>query len=401
MKRVILLCLTVISTISLAQNVTENKLNFSYTQLPLVPISMEYTNYNIVIERNYEKANEDSLMAYQVRLEAATIAYDTEMAAWQAQKKAVFQDYYTKMAVWQKAVNAGTPSQRPIDPIIPIQPTMAVVKDPGLNSDIQDATVNSQINIQGYDMGEGGATITLGINPLSNVAVVMKKSGAAAATKYAYSVNYQLPVNVKVESPAQGVIWQTILSNSVQSYAIKSYASEYEYELWKLDNEETFWADFETKVRAKVLIEVNNQLNSQHGFPVKSHSIEINTVKKHKGHQYNDLTNAYTAASQGYMKVAGALDHGLASQQLNQAITIWKKILTESNVGDNKARVNDKVTALLYCNLADAYCWLNDFNSARTYVNLAKNSGVGKFKRAADGIESIISINETRYKANN
>ncbi|MEO9533633.1 MAG: hypothetical protein ABJG68_01435 [Crocinitomicaceae bacterium] len=400
MKRVLLLCVAAISTLSFAQNVTENKLSFSYTQLPMVPIAKEYTNYNIVVERNYEQANEDSLMSYQVRLEAATIAYDTEMLAWKEQRKVIYRDYYTKMAAWQKAVNAGTPTQRPVDPILPAQPVMAEVKSPVLNSDIEDATVSSKINIQGYDQGEGGATVTVGINPLSNVNVVMKKSGSAATTKYAYSVNYKLPVNVKVESPSQGVIWQTILLNTVQSYTINTYASEYEYQMWWLDNEETFWPQFEKNVRTKALAEVNKQLNSQHGFPVKSRAIEIYTVKKFKDHQYNDLTNAYTAASQGYMQVAGSLDHSTAASKLNEAITIWKQMLTESNVGDKKSRINDKVTALLYCNLAEAYCWLNDYNAARTYVNLAKNSGVGKFKRAAGGIESIININEKRYKAN-
>jgi hypothetical protein len=399
MKKVLLLMMAGFSTLAMSQNVTENKLSFTYTQLPLNPIEKSATNYSVVVERHYEQANEDSLVAYQARLESATLTYDAEVLAWEQRKKVIYRDYFTKMAVWQKAVNAATPATKPTDPIIPPGPIMKRVKDPMMHGDIEDASVTNAITLQGYDQGEGGAIVTVGINPISSMQIVMKKTGTAAQTKYVYTVNYRMPVNVKVED-GNGIVWQTILLNDVRSYDINTYASQYEHDLWWIDNEATFWSKFESSARNSSMAEVQKQLNDQCGFPLKTRSMEIYTVKKFKDHKYNDLVNAYTAATQGYMKVGTELDHSDSGPKLNQAIAIWKQALGESNVADNKARVNDKVTALLYCNLAEAYLWLNDFDQSLTYINLAKNAGVNKFKRISTAIDGRRSINKTRYQAN-
>ncbi len=399
MKRVLLLMMAGFSTLAISQNVTENKLSFSYTQLPLNPLDKSVSTYKIVVERNFEQANEDSLIAYQARLEAATLAYDAEVLAWQVKKDAVDRDYFTKMAAWQKAVNAATPATKPSDPIIPPAPVMKKVMDPQMHSEIEDSFVSNAINFYGYDQGEGGATVTIGINPISNMQIVMKPSGTGAQTKYNYTIQYRMPVNIKVED-GNGIVWQTILMNNQRNYKINTYASQYEHDLWWIDNKDLYWAKFEKSARQTALAEIQRQLNDQCGFPVKTRSVEIFTVKKFKDHQYNDLVNAYTAATQGYQKVGSELDHSGASTKLNEAIKVWKQALTESNLSDKKSRVNDKVTALLYCNLSEAYLWLNDFDQSESYGNLAKNSGVGKFKRAAAGIDGMRNTNKTRYQAN-
>ena len=120
MKRSIFLLMALMASVSFGQNVTENKVSFNYIQLPTNPISEDYTTFNVIVERKYEQANEDSLQAYQVRLEQATLQYEAELNAWKEQRKVVLRDYYTKMAAWQKQVNAGnTAAQKPTDPIIP------------------------------------------------------------------------------------------------------------------------------------------------------------------------------------------------------------------------------------------------------------------------------------------
>src|SRR5690606_3198464 len=100
--------------------------------------------------------------------------------------------------------------------------------------------------------------------------------------------------------------------NGVQSYAIGTYDSEYDYQLWWLDNRDAFWIDLEKKARNAAFMEANTFVNDKCGFPVKSRSVYVFTVKKHKEFEYNDLTNAYTAAMQGYQMIAQSKDRSQA-----------------------------------------------------------------------------------------
>ena len=400
MKKFLLIAAAGMALTASAQNVTENKLSFSYTQLPLLPLDESTTVYNIAVERHFENANEDSLVAYQARLEAAQMKYEAELTAWETKRDVILKDYYTKMSTWQKAVNAGQASQKPVDPIIPERPVMDEVLEPQLHSDIEDSKVDAFFNLQGYDKGEGGAQITVTINPIANVVYGSKTTGSAATTKYQYFVQYKMPVNISVEDPSKGTVWQTILYNNVRTYNINTYTSQYDHDLWLIDNKETFWAKFESDVRNITLKDVNKQLNDNCGFPVYNHSTEIYTVKRHKDHQYNDLVNAYTAAMQGYQLIAQELDHSAAEPKLREAIKIWEAALTESQVNNNKARINDKVTALLYCNIANAQIWLNEYSAAEANLNLAISVNVNKFKRIANGLKGTSERNKKRFNAN-
>ena len=401
MKKTLLFCFTAMSVLSIAQNVTENKVNFGYIQLPENPIDDSYTTFEVIVDRTYEKANEDSLMAYQTRLEIASANYEAELNAWREQEKIIQRDYLKQMKKKKKLVDAGQASQQPIRPVASQQPSMVEVKDPMLHSDITDEAVTSKITLEGYSKAPGGASITLGVLPISDFSIVNKKTGSGTSTKYVYSANYKLPMTIKVETPSQGVILNTIIRNTIQVYNLETYVTPYDFQLWWLDNEASFWIDFEQKVRNVVFAETKETINNKCGYPIKTRACEVYTVKKFKDHSYNDLTNAYSAAQQGYMGISGSRDYTGGHSKLQEANNIWEQMLKESNLSDNKSRVNDKVTALLYCNLAESYCWLNDFNNSMRYINLAKGAGVNKFKRIAERIEKVVNNNKNRFNANN
>ncbi|MEZ4922283.1 MAG: hypothetical protein R2780_03855 [Crocinitomicaceae bacterium] len=400
MKRSVLTLFVGIGLFSFGQNVTENKVSFNFIQLPTNPIAKEYSTFTVLVERKYEQANQDSLNAYQLKLDAATNQYQAELAAWKQQKIAIQRDYLQKMAAWQKSSNAGTLTPQPVVPVYPVQPVMADVEYPKMHSDITDGEVQNAVSLAGYSRADGGAYITVGILPLSDLAVNMKTSGEGASLKYNYSANYKLPLELKVETPSQGVILQTIILNNVSSYNMNSYASQYEFDLWWLDNKDQFWLDLEKYARSNAFKVLNETVNDKCGFPVKSSTIEVFTIKKHKKHTYDDLTNAYTIASQGYQMIAQSKDRSKAKGKLNEAITIWKKALTESNVNDNDARINDKGTAMLQCNIAMAYIWLSEFDNAEMFINQALNSTVGKFKRVAEDYRGYLNERKIRWNTN-
>ena len=400
MKKSILILFVGSRLLSFGQNVDENAVSFNFIQLPTNTIAKEYKTFNVLVEHNYEQANSDSLTSYQAKLEAATAQYDAELAAWKEQKKNIQRNYLQQLATWQKSTNAGAAAVKPAAPIYPQPPVMAEVENPNLHTDITDQEVQNAVSLAGFDRGEGGATITVGILPLSDFKINMTTKGDAAAKKYYYSANYKLPLELKVETPSQGVILQTIVLNNISNYNMNTYASQYEFDLWWLDNKTQFWADLEKYARTNALEVLNQTVNDKCGYPVKTATIEVFTVKKHKDYQYNDLVNAYTVASQGYKSINQSRDRSNAKGKLNEAINIWKQALTESNVNDSKSRVNDKVTALLQCNIAMAYIWLSEYDNAEQYINQAINSGVGKFKRVAEGYKGYLNERKIRWNTN-
>jgi hypothetical protein len=400
MKKSILLLCSTFAAIGFSQNVTENKVTFNYIQLPTNPIDNQHSTFNVVVTRSYEQANEDSLNNYQVNLDAATTQYEGEMLAWNESKKSITRSYLTQLSTWEKNSNAGTVAPKPVQPPFPAQPVMRDVQLPFLHSDLNDEEVKNAMSLAGYDRGEGGATITVNVNPVSNVQIIEKKTGSATTTKYNYTANYKLPLDVTVETPSQGVILQTIVLNSIQSYKMKTYSSKYEHQLWMLDNREQLWIELERYARSRAFSQLSDIVNNKCGFPVKSITSEVYTIKKHKGHTYNDLVNAYTTASQGYQAIGQSRDRNNAKSKLTEAINIWKQALTESNVGDNKARINDKATAMLYCNIALAYIWMSEFDQAEQYINQAKNARVMKFKNIANRLQPLLTERRLRWNSN-
>jgi len=85
MKRsLLILTLALLGSVH-AQNVTENKVTFTYIQLPTNPIDNQYTTYEVVLVRGWEQSNEDSLSSYQIRMELAVNQYESEMDVWKQQ----------------------------------------------------------------------------------------------------------------------------------------------------------------------------------------------------------------------------------------------------------------------------------------------------------------------------
>ena len=60
-----------------------------------------------------------------------------------------------------------------------------------------------------------------------------------------------------------------------------------------------------------------------------------------------------------------------------------------------------RVTVLLYANLAEAYMWTNDFDSADNYIQKAQIAGVSKYKSFAKNLQGVLNGLKDRYQANN
>ena len=163
-----------------------------------------------------------------------------------------------------------------------------------------------------------------------------------------------------------------------------------------LTNEEQFHRNLEIAARAKAVTETNRYLNNQIGYLTKSRNAEIYAVKKFKSYDYSDVTVAYTKTVQALMLVSQDRDRSSAIAKIDEALAEWNMILEESNDYDKKARINDKITAMIHCNMAELLIWKGEFDKSQEKVNLAISAG-GKFKRHANGEKSFYADQKRRW----
>lgn len=407
MRKKLLLFIFLGGSISLnAQNINDNKFSFQYTQLPLIKIDDRLSNYEVRIEHTYAAANEDSTAQYNAKKEAQKNTYEMMLARYQFVRDSLDRDYLKRLSAWEISVNNGatgpngTQLAQPNPPIYPEPPYLYPIEAPFLHSNLDDNAAKGQINIEGYNQGLGGYIVSIKVHPVQFMPVQMEKKGSGATTKYEYKLPYILPVSIKIESPTQGTLIDENLFQTVKYYNLPDQKSMYENELYMMDNKMTVYQTVEATARSQAFAQVNSYLNDQVGYPVKNRYIELYSVKKYKDYEYSDVTNAYTEAMQALGLVKNSRDWSSARTKIDKAIASIDKILQESNVNDNKARINDKVTAMLQCNKAELLIWKADFDAADMEINLILNSGEGKAKRYIQGEQGFYADLKKRYKAN-
>jgi hypothetical protein len=121
-------------------------------------------------------------------------------------------------------------------------------------------------------------------------------------------------------------------------------------------------------------------------------------VKKYRDYDYTDVIAAYTASTQALNLVSKDRNRASAYDKLDQAIVKWKNILQDSNPTDEKSRINDKVSAVIYCNLAELLAWRGDYDQAELYTNMALNSGVMKARNHAERMVGFYADQKKRWQ---
>jgi len=400
MKKIYLLPLALLfaSILTYAQNVDDNKVSFAYIQLPLKKLDSSIKTYKTLVNHLYKEANKDSLKMLDIRQKDELFKYQSEYRIWQDKKAILDKDYFTKMAAYEKALNAGTAATQPLAPIYPTSPIYNPTINVQLHTEIADVDFQKSVSLQGFEQAEGGIIVLIDLYPMRSNKIVERKSGSGTGIKYDYTYQYILPVGITVTTPDGTVLLKQIVMDELQNEHLKSFSSQYDYLVWKIDNEQGLFKNIEQKARANAFSNVNQLLNDQFGFVKMTRETEIYTVKKYKQYEYSDVTAAYTATAQALALVSKDKNRATAIPKLDQAIAKWKGILEESNLYDEKARVNDKITAMIHCNLAELYAWKGDYNNAELELNLALNSGVFKFKNHSERMKDFYTAQRTRWE---
>lgn len=406
MKHKLLLVGIMLLGLAKAQNIADNKVNFSYIQLPSVKIAKSFTKYEVRAEHDYLKANEDSLSLYKARVELARKVFEEQLVLHQKQKDSIDRAYFSSMASWERNANLGmtnpdgTALSSPTAPVYPTAPTMQTYKSPILHTEFADNKVTENVSVQGYEKGLGGFIVTYTLHGIRHSGITETKKNSGAETKYEFKAGYVLPITIKVETPTQGVVWEQKVLENVRYTDLKSHKTSYDHKLYMLDHKEEVYKEIEEAARTEAIRSATVLLNEKIGYLEKGRQIEVYSVNNHKGYDYSDVTTAYTTTTQALILVKNDRNRSGAQSKIDEAIAQWKSILTESNLRDSKARINDKITAMIQCNLAELYVWKADFNNCDLYTNLALNSGEGKAKRYIRDQQGFYADQKARWKAN-
>lgn len=371
-----------------AQNIDDNFITFPYTQVPLIPIDQGSRSVRFSVEQDVDKANQDSTANYHVKVSNEQRLYEQRMSTW-----------YGQMSLLQQQENTSGISQTAS---YPIKPYLKYIPSPIMNSiSVENLSSTSEsLNIPGFEKGGGGLLVSFKILPLRDFRINHKKSGAGAQTKYAYSCTFYLSVKMEVYSPDGTMIFERLVGNSKRTKVLGKYKSKYAFSDWFMKNRSDVYSQAENQGRVTAIQSASKVLESQFGFVNKSRRAEVYSIKKYKDYDYSDVASAYNKTNEALLLVGGSPDRSSAYASLKEARNMWSAILEESNIQNRKERINGKVSAIIWCNIAEISMWMGDFNNVDIHVQNIRNSGVFKAKNHINGETSFYKDQRTRWDAN-
>ena len=381
-KIMVLACL--ISLQVTGQNIDDNFVNFNYTQLPLISVDESLRSYRFEVVTDVEGANMDSTTTYQIRLDNAVSIYQKRMDTW-----------LSKMSLIQQQENATGTSQ---SANYPPKPSLELVVKPVQHTVTTNASAEG-IKISGFNEGDNGLLVRYTLLPIKNVKFSYSKKGEAANTKYDYKCSYMLQAKMEVIDPNNTVLFEKMVGRA-KTKGLGKYKSTYDFAKWYMNNRETFYAQIESEGRKAAIAGSGAALDNQFGYINKSRKAEIYSVKKYKDYDYTDVIMAYNQTTEALLKVGNDRDRSGAMDDLEEAREMWLKILEESNLQNKKERINAKISAVIWCNLAEIAVWMADFNEADNQVSKTMNSGIMKAKSHIKGEKSFYADQKNRWNAN-
>lgn len=371
-----------------AQNIDDNFITFPYTQVPLIPIDQASRSVRFSVEQDVDKANQDSTANYHVKVSNEQRLYEQRMSTW-----------YGQMSLLQQQENTSGISQTAS---YPIKPYLKYIPSPIMNSiSVENlSSTSGSLNIPGFEKGGGGLLVSFKILPLRDFRINHKKLGTGAQTKYAYSCTFYLSVKMEVYSPDGTMIFERLVGNSKRTKVLGKYKSKYAFSDWFMKNRSDVYSQAENQGRVTAIQSASKVLENQFGFVNKSRRAEVYSIKKYKDYDYSDVASAYNKTNEALLLVGGSPDRSSAYASLKEARNMWSAILEESNIQNRKERINGKVSAIIWCNIAEISMWMGDFNNVDIHVQNIRNSGVFKAKNHINGETSFYKDQRTRWDAN-
>tara|TARA_B110000459_G_scaffold58957_1_gene66157 strand:+ start:1671 stop:2840 length:1170 start_codon:yes stop_codon:yes gene_type:complete len=371
-----------------AQNIDDNFINFSYIQVPLIPIDQDERFLQFEVATDVVSANLDSTTNHLIRKKNAMDLYEKQMSEW-----------YSKMGLLQQVENTIAVSQADK---YPLKPALQLILEPVLNATDPGNLLSSAeaLKISGFQNGNNGILVSFKVSPIRDFRITYKKTGLAAQTSYTYSCTYYLSARMIVSNQDGTVLLESTVGNTKRTKSLGKYKSTYSFLDWIMKNREVVYGQAETQGRIAAIQAASGLLQSKFGFVNKSRRAEVYSVKKYKDHDYTDVTRAYNKTSEALLIVGKSPDRSGAYDKLKEARDMWDVILEESNLQNRKERINAKISSIIWCNIAEISVWMGDFYRVEAETQKIKNSSIFKSKNHINGEVSFYGDQKNRWKAN-
>ncbi|UII23725.1 hypothetical protein [Fulvivirga ligni] len=224
-----------------------------------------------------------------------------------------------------------------------------------------------------------------------------------SVTYYYLTFSYKYPLYYEVKLPGEVDPYYTQFANGSQD--MKTYKSQ---EFRSSSDRGKWWGDNYKSVQSKLRTDLlNSNVSDMKSNVMKLFSYRKTvlysrffTVKKYKKFEYTDIDAAWEKAKSAidYINEGDIVFNDDFNNTMMEAITMWQKVLDESDVDDKKARINKKVTEALYNNIFLAYSMMSDFEKAEEIKGIAEGR-IGK-KAIDNTYENWLNGRKQRFAAN-
>lgn len=419
MKKLLLLfTASVISTASIAQDIDNNDISFTYYQLPLTPLNKSLKNYQAVIVQKFEDVIKQKQEAYNQQVIANEAEYKKATDAHATLQKMMDDQYNKEMIEWNKKPKAEQlllQAQMPQRKTIPY-PVKNEVPAPELPKSFDTQVMAGKyIKLQGFNNTPDNAVkITVNMfgfdyqTPKIQERVVQKAKPATETTaavpeikKYFYSVPHKHMMSYKIETPTEGVITEQFVAefDNYNDYKTAEFDSAKQVERNWMNNKAKILDKMQEDIVVNNLTTINNMINDKYGYSKLTYATLLSVVDEKKG--YQDYKEAYVAAENAYKALGNSIDKKDAMPEFNKAIGLWENAMKESQPNNKKARVDGDVTEITILNLIEAYIWKDDYLNAKAYIDKIKTLDPSrKGRRRLERLEQLYKANQTRFEAN-
>ena len=401
-------------TAATAQNIQTVKINFVQTLYPKQPLAANVKNYATTITTPYLKDDstfrtiaEDKYQAdvknYPETIKAAerefnnTTLKEYNQAVKDAKEKYQLEsDQYSKMSLVERLALID---KKPVL-TLPQKPVFRTPPAPQLeNVNTNDVIIfnpetlaKTYIKLEGFGQGNDGLQVTInfkGFEYVDPVAAVVDVENFNPQTKEKFYTK-QTQYVTKYRHPAT-------LDLKVGSQVLKSgvFENTAEYQV-KTTSSKPTRIYMEREIVETILKDMNNYINDQYGYPRITRNVVLFYVKNKKG-EYDDVEKAKDFAESGYKNYEK--NQTEAVKDIENAIAIWEKVITEVNYDDSKARIDEKVGTAILKNLIFSTIITNNFGKASTYLGEFKKLRLSyDDKQFAESQQNMYSEMKSRFK---
>lgn len=419
MKKKIFILSTALLTCSLAygQNLQEEKVTYYYTQLPLQPLDESIKSYSVEITTPYlENLTEFKKEAY-LQFQKDSANYPQAVAKAKSDHEALEASYerdveiarenykmemeeYDKLSTFEKLAMEDHQKPQLKLPSKPVyrEPAKPVYRDPDTREVIlfdPEELENSYIDLHDFEKAED-ADIQMHIklhdfeyfDPTRLSKEVSEYSVQAQQTQkrtvYYYETKYRHPASIEINKDNK-VLYNHQFEPADGYYLYSSEAVPNKFNLEKGSVENSFK-------------DINDFINSEHAYKPIELTTEVGYVKNKKG-EYDDLEKAKDLALSAY--AASKDNPEVAAKELSEAVKIWNAALSESDIDDKKARIDNKVTPMLYFNLIVANMYLNNYDECKSNIDKLENLSLSFSERKRlDDLKLQYEDRKKRYEVN-